>query len=120
MARVIFMKQKLPIIIVLLVLAGFGAAYIFIPKTYPIYGEAIQLAKEDDRVKSILGTHIKEDVFVYSKISPGSALIEVGLNGSAGTGELLIYGSKKNNVWKLDSVFFNSSVLPKRYVVYSK
>ena len=114
------MKKKLPLIITLLVLFAFVGAYLFIPKTYPIYQQALTLTKKDLKAQELLGSNIKDELFAYSKISRGLARIEVGVSGSNGNGELHVFGHKKDNLWVLDNVYLYHSTLPKRHVIYGQ
>ncbi len=99
---------------------GFAGAYVYIPKSYPIYQEALELARKDQKVKLVLGDNINDALFGYSKISRGLARFEIPISGNKGAGELLVYGSKKEDVWVLDNVYFKAETLTKRYVLYGK
>ena len=112
------MKKKLPLIIVILVLLGFGAAYVVIPKTYSIYQEAMQLAENNEQVTALLGENIRDGLFAYSKISHGNATLEIPVHGDRSDGELLVYGHKQDNVWILKNVYFQAPQLEKRVVVF--
>ena len=112
------MRKRLPLVITLLVLFAAVLAYLFIPKSYDIYQQAIGLAREDSTVRSILGENISAGLFAFSKVSHRMARFEIPVSGSSGTGTLLVYGNRKENEWVLDNVFFINDELPGRYVVF--
>ena len=101
------------------ILASFVVAYLTIPKTYPIYDQALTMAVKDDYVVSLLGDGIRDSLFAYSHINKGYAKIEVTLAGNKSKGRLLIRGRKVDNVWTLESVFLEQDTLKKRYLIYS-
>lgn len=114
------MKKMLPLISVILVIGLFIAAYLYIPKTYDIYEQALEFAKSDQYLKDILGNDIRDSIFVYSHISRGAARIEVTISGNKDSGLLLIRGSKKDNNWELTNVLFEHTANSKRYAVFKK
>ncbi len=113
------MRKKLPLIITILVLALFAAAYLYIPKTYTIYDEALELARQDQVVSSTIGNTINDSLFVYSRISKGMAQIDVPIAGEKGAGMLLIRGRKLQNEWKLTSVSVELESSGKRHSIYN-
>lgn len=113
------MKRSLPLIIIVFVIAGFISAYLYIPKTYAIYQQAIEIAKNDPMVRSALGENISDSMFAYSKISHGFANIEVTLYGDKGEGLLEIRGVKKDQQWQLKNVFFSQAPTFKRRALFS-
>ena len=114
------MKKRIPLIVTIIVLLGFGVSYIYIPKTYSIYNEAIELAKKDEKVISVLGDEIEDGLFAYSKIYHGNAKIEIPVSGNKGEGELLVYGHKVENKWVLKNVYFLTPGSKKRQVVFGE
>lgn len=113
------MKRSLPLIIMAIVIAGFIGAYLYIPKTYAIYQQAIGIAKNDPMVRSALGGNISDSMFAYSKISHGFANIEVTLYGDKGEGLLEIRGVKKDGTWQLKNVFFSQGPAFKRRAIFT-
>lgn len=112
------MKSNKPLIVFLAVIALFIVAYLFIPKTYDIYSQALELAKNDQRIIDTLGDDITDHLFAYSRISRGYARIEVTISGRKDSGLLLIRGKKINNEWILTSVLFEHKPHSKRYAVF--
>lgn len=112
------MKKKLPLLSVLLVLGLFVVAYLYIPKTYDIYNQALEFAKSDRHIKDVLGSNISDSIFVYSHISKGMARIEVTIRGNKDSGLLLIRGKKKDDKWELTNVLFEHTPNSKRYAVF--
>ena len=112
------MRKKIPLIASIAVLILFFIAYLYIPKSYNIYSQAIEMAKRDMFVKSKLGDNINDSLFAYSNIHKGMAKIEVTITGDKGSGLLVINGNKTDNNWKLTSVLFEHDSIGKRYAVY--
>lgn len=113
------MKKKIPLIVLVLVLSLFVAAYLYIPKTYAIYGEALELARRDSFVRSTIGDNISDSLFAYSNIHRGLAKIEVAIAGEKGEGLLLIRGKKIEESWQLTSVLFEVDSTDRRHLIYS-
>lgn len=112
------MKTKFPLIIVVLMLGLFTVAYLVIPRSYSIYNQAIDVAKNDQYIRDTLGNDICDSVFIYSHINKGLARIEVSISGSKDSGLLLIRGKKEKDKWELISVLFEHKPNSKRYAVF--
>ncbi len=112
------MKSKFPLIVLISVIGMFIAAYLYIPKSYNIYYQALELAKRDQLLIDKLGSDITDSLFTYSRISRGLARIEVKITGSKDSGLLLINGKKINNDWVLTSVLFEHTPNSKRYAIF--
>lgn len=100
------MKKRLPLVITVAVLLGFVVAFLWIPKTYSIYKDAMALAKQDSYVFEQVGANLADGIFVYSKIQRGYAEIEIPISGDKASGMLLVRGKKTNHQWQLTEVYF--------------
>ncbi len=111
-------KKKLPLIVALTILAAFVGAYLFIPKSYSIYQEAMDLARNDAVVREALGNDIDDGLFVYSRVSRGHAKFEIPLTGTNGEGLLIVTGEKIDTQWTLQYVLFESEPGARRHAVF--
>lgn len=112
------MKKHLPLIVCVSIVIIFVLAYLFIPKSYPIYQQAMEYARNDDKLKTELGSNISDGLWVYSRVKHGNAFFEIPLAGNQSEGILQVYGRKKGSDWILDRVFFLEHVDARRYLVY--
>lgn len=113
------MDKKIPLIVTIIVIGVFVAAYLSIPKSYGIYQEALELARKDRYVTEMLGDNINDGWFVYSKVSKGNAEFEIPIEGKIGEGLLQVYGAKVDDEWVLNKVFFLKNKEAKRYLVFN-
>ncbi|MFV2056051.1 MAG: cytochrome c oxidase assembly factor Coa1 family protein [Thiohalomonadales bacterium] len=95
-------------------------SYVFIPKSYSIYQQALSLAKEDPQVIVQLGENIKDAVFNSTDIARGLAKFVISVSGTSGEGTLIVNGRRENNSWVLQQVTFISDHLPEAHRVYAK
>lgn len=113
------MKHKRPLITIVIIILGFISAYLYIPKTYSIYHQAMQIAQNDAVIRFTLGENINESMFAYSKINHGFAHIEVTLYGEKGEGLLEVRGVKKDGTWQLKNIFFSQAPAFKRRAIFT-
>ena len=114
-----FIMKSAPLLITCSMLGLFATSYVFIPKSYDIYQQALSLAKKDPQVIIILGENIKDAVFNSSNIARGLATFKISVSGTLGQGLLIVNGKRKNGEWVMERVTFESDLLEQQLLLYS-